>query len=274
MDYTREVEQWRASMEASLRAEDGWLALAGLFWLHEGSNSVGASDDCDVILPPGTAPSNVGRFERTGDVVTLFAAPGVDIRVNGEPVDAAGLVLKDDGDSTKKPDTVTVKQLVMYVLQRGVRYAIRLRDKQHPKRQAFEGRHWYPVQPEYCVQAAFTPFETPYTLEIPNMLGDVEQHPSPGFASFELQGQQCRLTPTSSGGRLFFVVHDTTTGHGTYGGGRFLYADQPRDGIVTLDFNKLHSPPCAFTDFATCPRPPRENYLPVSVEAGEVAIDH
>ena len=52
--------------------------------------------------------------------------------------------------------------------------------------------------------------------------------------------------------------------------GRYLYADTPgADGITILDFNKAHSPPCAFTNFATCPLPSRQNRMKVAIEAGE-----
>jgi uncharacterized protein (DUF1684 family) len=68
---------------------------------------------------------------------------------------------------------------------------------------------------------------------------------------------------------LFFIFRDETSGHETYGAGRYLYSELPREGHVTLDFNKAYSPPCAFTRFATCPLPPRQNRLAVRVEAGE-----
>jgi uncharacterized protein len=221
MNYTTDLEAWRTSMEASLRAEDGWLALAGLFWLNEGNNTIGADEACDVILPAGTAPAAVGHFERSGSVVTLFAQPGIDLLVNNEPVGVDGRVLHSDAGGAGKPDLVTIGSLVMFVIIRGERIGIRLRDTQHPKRQQFEGRIWYPVQPEYCVQAVFTAYETPQTIAIPNILGDVEQQLSPGFVSFELAGQTCRLLPTSAGERLFFIVRDATSGHDTYGGWAF-----------------------------------------------------
>ncbi|HEY2846332.1 MAG TPA: DUF1684 domain-containing protein, partial [Pyrinomonadaceae bacterium] len=55
----------------------------------------------------------------------------------------------------------------------------------------------------------------------------------------------------------------------TYGAGRFLYAPMPKDGKVELDFNKAENPPCAFTEFATCPLPPQQNRLDVAIPAGE-----
>ena len=103
------------------------------------------------------------------------------------------------------------------------------------------------------------------------MLGDVLEMPSPGHVEFTLRGRALRLDPVLEGDapELFFIFRDLTAGKTTYGAGRFLYADPPRDGVITLDFNKAYSPPCAFTDFATCPLPPRQNRLALAIEAGE-----
>jgi uncharacterized protein len=271
MSYQEEIESWRAAMEAGLRAEDGWLALAGLFWLNEGSSTAGIAEDCDVLLPAGSAPAQFATFTRSGGVVTVQAAQGVALLVNGEELGNATRELVSDMGGKNKPDVVTFGSLVMFVIQRGERLGLRLRDKQHPKRQSFEGRTWFPVQPEYRVQATFTAFDTPKTIGMPNILGDIEEQQSPGVVSFEWAGQHYQLTPTQARDRLFFVVRDGTSGHETYGMGRFLFADAPLNGQVILDFNQLHNPACAFTEYATCPLPPRENHLPLRIEAGELA---
>jgi len=69
--------------------------------------------------------------------------------------------------------------------------------------------------------------------------------------------------------KLFIIFRDLTSGESTYAAGRYLKAAMPEGSKVTLDFNKAYNPPCAFTDFATCPLPPPGNRLPVRVEAGE-----
>ena len=97
---------------------------------------------------------------------------------------------------------------------------------------------------------------------------------SPGYAVFTLNDRQLRLDPVleeAGADQLFFIFRDATAPKETYGGGRFLYSDLPRDGQVVLDFNKAYSPPCAFTDFATCPLPPKQNQLPLRIEAGELS---
>ena len=76
-----------------------------------------------------------------------------------------------------------------------------------------------------------------------------------------------------SGGALL-TFRDGTSGNATYGAGRYLYTRLPQNGRVTLDFNLAMNPPCAFTEFATCPLPPVKNRLLIRVEAGELDYVH
>jgi len=162
----------------------------------------------------------------------------------------------------------------MIVIQRGARYGIRLWDNQSPARLNFAGTRWFPVKESYRVTAQFTSYPQPKMIPILNILGDTEPTPSPGFAMFELEGKQCRLEPVLEGDQLFFMYKDATSGKETYPAGRFLYTALPADGKVVLDFNQAHNPPCAFTPYATCPLPPKQNHLSVAVEAGELNSPH
>jgi hypothetical protein len=99
---------------------------------------------------------------------------------------------------------------------------------------------------------------------------------SPGYAEFKLSGRDYRLRPyleSADAKELFYVFLDQTSAKETYGAGRFLYSEMPKDGKVVVDFNKAYNPPCAFTPYATCPLPPAENKLPVRIEAGNV-VEH
>ena len=55
--YAGQMKQWRAARDAELKADDGWLTLAGLFWLKEGDNRIGSDATGDIILPEGAAPA-------------------------------------------------------------------------------------------------------------------------------------------------------------------------------------------------------------------------
>jgi uncharacterized protein (DUF1684 family) len=160
----------------------------------------------------------------------------------------------------------------MYVIERGGRFALRVKDPESARRRSFRGLDWFPVRESYRVTARFVPYEPPKAIPIANVLGTVEPMPSPGYVVFSLNGREFHLDPVledPAAKELFFIFRDETAGKQTYPAGRFLYADLPKDGRVVLDFNKAYSPPCAFTSFATCPLPPRQNRLDVRIEAGE-----
>jgi uncharacterized protein (DUF1684 family) len=268
--YRVQMEKWRQQREESLKAENGWLTVAGLFWLKEGESTLGAGHGNNFVLPPGSAPERGGRFDFHGGKTVFQAAPGVTVSVNGKPVTTASLT----ADSAGPPDVLRLGNLSMFVIQRGSRFGVRLKDKDSEARRKFAGTHWFPVAEEYRVTAKFVPYTPPKKIAVPNILGDVEQEDSPGYVEFTLKGQQLRLDPVSEGDVLFFIFKDLTSGKETYPPGRFLYADMPRNGEVVLDFNQAVDPPCAFTPYATCPLPPAQNHLPVRIEAGELRYGH
>jgi uncharacterized protein len=267
-DYVHEIERWRAARESELRADDGWLTLVGLFWLSEGRNSVGGAATNAVPLPDTSAPARLGVLELRSGVVRLIPEPGTALRVNGKPA-ATQALRPQPGDY----DVLSIGSLTFFVIKRGDRFGVRVKDRESPARREFAGLRWFPIRDDRRVRARFVAHATPTTIPIANVLGNVDSWPSPGYAVFTLDGRECRLTAVLDGAdakELFFVFRDLTTGEETYPGGRFLYADMPVDGEVVLDFNKAHSPPCAFTPFATCPVPPKENHLGVRIDAGEL----
>jgi len=267
LPYQAEIESWRQRMDESLRAERGWLTLAGLFWLNQGTNRFGASPDNEIVLPGESAPAHAGSFVFQAGTATLQAAAGV--CVNGQPATAARL--RSDADAT--PDLITIGDLTMLVIQRGQRHAIRLWDRRSPARVAFTGRRWYPVNESYRITARFVAHDPPRTLPVPNILGETDRRLSPGYVIFTIDGRERSLDAVTEGDELFFIFRDQTAGDTTYPAGRFLKAAFPRKAMITLDFNRAYSPPCAFTAFATCPLPPPGNQLPLRIEAGEL-YDH
>jgi uncharacterized protein (DUF1684 family) len=222
-----------------------------------------------VVLPGHSSPARAAVLRVAKGKVAIEVAPGVGITAGGKPVTRMDL----RSDTPGPPDVLALGALRFFVIERSGKLAIRLRDLKSPARQSFAGLRWFPVRKEYRVVGRFQPHPAPKKLSIPNVLGLVEEMVSPGYVVFQLQGQELRLEPvyeTPEESELFFIFRDRTSAHGTYGAGRFLYAEKPRNGEVILDFNKAYTPPCAFTRFATCPLPPRQNHLPVRIEAGEL----
>jgi uncharacterized protein (DUF1684 family) len=266
--YVAEVEQWRAKREERLKADNGWLTVTGLFWLKDGANTFGNAPGNTIVLP-ASAPARAGVIDFSGGKATVRVEPGVRILSGDKPVTT--MELRAD-TASGGPDVLVLGPLSLQVIERGGRYGIRLKDNASHQRRAFTGLKWYPVSEAHRVVARFVPDATPKTIAIANVLGQEDQQPSPGSVVFTIAGKEVRLDPIleSPGAKeLFFIFKDPTAGRDTYPAGRYLYTDLPKDGTVTLDFNKAYSPPCAFTAYATCPLPPPQNRLKVRIEAGE-----
>ena len=270
---------WRASFDTfhqqrleSIVGEDGWITLVGRLWLSPGENRFGADDHNQLVLPVDRAPAFAGTITLTDGRLHAVIAPGVRVTVDGQPV--TELDLADDRDG--KPTVMTLGSLTMRVIKRQDRYALRVKDRAHPARQHFPGLTYYPLDPSLRVTATLEPAPPGRTVPIVNVLGQVEPMPSPGTLRFSLQGVEYTLDAVVEDGdpALFILFRDETAGDGTYPSGRFLYApppagDGPGKGTTELDFNRAFNPPCAFTAFATCPVPPRQNHLHRRIEAGE-----
>jgi hypothetical protein len=268
-EYTKQIEGWREERRANLLSEDGWFSLVGLYWLEPGASTFGSGEDADLGFPAGT-PERIGTFHLEDGEVTLEPAAGSGLRIaDGEPV--AGTIPLA-ADTSGDPTVLQLGTLSFYVIERGGKYGIRAKDSASPALQAFEGLEYFPLDPAWRIEAQLEP-EEGATVTVPNVLGQVEDVRAPGTLTFRAPGgEELHLTPMQEapGEDLFIVFGDPTNGHGTYGGGRFLYADPPgEDGRVVLDFNRAYNPPCAFTPFATCPLPPDVNKLDVAVRAGE-----
>jgi uncharacterized protein (DUF1684 family) len=263
--YRAQIEQWRQQREAALKADGGWLTVTGLFWLKDGLNAVGSDPANDILLPDG-APARLGTVElENGNAVFTASTPSVTLdgkAVKEAPLRAAG-----------PASVLSAGPLDLLLLQRGGRYALRLKDKNSALRKNFTGLRWYPIQEDWRIAAKFVPLPSSSKLVFDTVIGEQETMESPGYAEFQLGGHTYKLQAAAQGRRLFFVIRDLTSGKTTYGASRFIYADAPRDGAVVLDFNKAENPPCAFTPYATCPLPPPQNRLPVAIEAGELKYE-
>jgi len=264
--YEADILQWRAERLARLKGADGYLNLAGLFWLEEGNSRIGSAANNDIIFP-AYAAGYIGELQTSAEGVVLFAEPGVDVRHEDNPVKS--LLISDD--TTDNPMTIMHRSFAMTVINRDGRFALRLRDFESPAIAAFPAIDYYPIDPALRVTATLERFDEPKVLNVDTVIEGLGYHPeSPGRVAFEIDGKTQKLEAYASGDDLFFVFGDATSGRETYPAGRFLYADVPgEDGKTVLDFNRAYNPPCAFNDFATCPVASPRNRLAVRVEAGE-----
>lgn len=279
-EWLHKVDAWRAQREKELSAPDGWLTLIGLDWLKPGVNSFGTAPDNVIKIGAKQAPAHFGLLTVSGTNVQLLAPGGgfpADFQVDGRPAREGTLNFNE-----AKPSTMTWHGLTMVILPRGGRYALRIKDADSPTRTQFHGLHWYAPDPRFRIQAKWIPYAPPHVEKIPTIIGTTLNLPAPGVAEFMLDGKTLRLEPVFEGGerdRLFFILRDLTSRTTTYEAARFLHTGLPSNGVaapgtLTLDFNELYNPPCAYTPYATCPLPPEQNRLSVAIEAGEQRYSH
>lgn len=266
IDFKQENDRWHARRIAALKAPDGWLNLAGLHWLEEGIQSFGSDSSQAIVFPPGRIAPKAGNFERRGDLVVMHASKGSGIMVDGKNARVDTIF----SPTMAIPPICATGSLRWTIIKRGNRIGIRLRDLEHTSLQGFKGVDRFPADSKWRVTAQLV--TDPFTRSIPitNVLGQVTQTPLVGRLHFKLDGRAFVLDALREGDELFIIFGDETSGLDTYGAGRFLYADMPdATGKTILDFNRAINPPCAFTPYATCPLPPRQNMLQVAVRAGE-----
>lgn len=267
--HRAEIEAWRARRIANLKRQDGWLTLVGLFWLQEGENRIGSDPHSNrIVFPKDTTPGAIGSLDLSKGTVTLRAEPDSGLTSEGRPVTT--LALRSDAEGA--PTVVRSGRISFFVIKRGERLGVRVKDSANPTLRDFHGIDSYTIDPRWRFEARWEPYRPPKTISVPNILGSIDEEKSPGAVVFEVGGRPYRLDAVQEAGSddLFLIFGDQTNGEETYGGGRFLYASPPdKEGRVVVDFNKAYNPPCVFTPYATCPLPPRQNRLALRVEAGE-----
>lgn len=263
---------WRTKRLERLTAETGFLALAGLYWLKEGTARLGSAPETEVRFP-ARARAELGTVTVKGEEVTLTLAPGVAATVDGAAAPPGAISLRHDNDPAGPAQRVAHDGFTFKLIKRSGKLAIRLWDRESPTRTGFKGLEHYPVQGRWKVTGRYTPYGKPRPIQIPTVVKTTTDAFLTGEVRLTLGGKQATLYPIAWPGdkELFFHFTDGTTGSETYGGGRFLVTEHAVDraGEVTLDFNRSYTPPCAFTQYATCPVPLERNRLPAAVRAGE-----
>ena len=267
-EYLKSIREWQQGRLERLKSPTGWLNLAGLYWLEEGENRFGSDTANDLVFPE-KAPPFCGSILVDGQRLMLQVNEGVEITHEGTPVYELELL----SDRSNQRTVLRQGDLSWYIIRRGKRYGVRLRDLDHPHLRELDQIPAYPVQTDYVVEAELKPFEENRNMEVATPVERyMEEYECPGELHFRLRGENLILYPFVSGSGFFLVFADETTGLETYGGGRFLYTTPDSTGRIILDFNRAYNPPCAFSPYATCPRPPGENFLEMAVEAGEKSV--
>jgi uncharacterized protein (DUF1684 family) len=265
--------EWRSKRHESIAGSNGWTTIVARQWLKPGRNTAGRDPTNQLVLPSEKASAIVGTFFRDGQAVRFEAASGIDATIAGQVVTKTDLV----SDASNAPTRLLIGSLTFTIIERGDRIGVRVRDPDAPGRKRFKGLDCYPYDSRWRIAGHFEPYPSVKTLRVDDISGGRQDLASPGTVVFEHDGDQHRLQVVDEPGEkdLFVIFRDQTAGISTYPSGRFLYVPRAgADGKVVIDFNRAYTPPCGFTAFATCPLPPRQNWLPFAVRAGELDPGH
>lgn len=273
-EWRQDLATWRVRRAKAIDAPDGWLTLEGMEWLKAGINSVGAAQGNQIQLH-AQAPDHIGLLTVSGKTVQLLAPSGgfpAELTIDGKPAREGPLNVEG-----AMPSKIAWHGLSLVVLDRSGRYALRIEDNDSAARKGFKDLNWYAPDPQFSVEASWTPYTPAHTEKLPTVSGSTLELPAPGVAEFTLAGRTLTLTPvleTAGAKTLLFIVSDETGKDSTFAGGRYLHAPFPDHGLdqpgkLILDFNRLENSACAYSTYASCPLPPERNRLPLAIEAGE-----
>jgi len=266
--YLSDENLWRVQREEQLVKPDGWTSLIALHFLTLQSHYIGSSPRSGMRIPLG--PDSLGMIQRSGDRVFFVPESGLSLTVDGEPLKGR-VELKDDSAGAPTVIGFDDGKGRLNLITRGGRQAVRVRHEDAPTRRNFTPIEFWKPDPSWRVQARFVPHPPGKTLEIGTIIGTSEVMPNPGAFEFQRDGRTYRIEALDQGETtLQLIIADRTSGHESYGAGRYLDVARPGpDGKAVIDFNRAYNPPCAFTQFATCPLPPNENRLDLAITAGE-----
>lgn len=270
--FVQAQQAWRDQRRESLLKPDGWTSLIGLHWIEPGPHYFGSAGDNGIRLAMG--PEHFGMIDlRSGGKVRFVPERGTALTLDDEPLKGVVDLVSDAGAGGPSRLGFDEGKGVATVIERGGRYALRVKHADAPTRTGFAGLQYWPADPSWKIEGKFVPHPPGKTIEIADIIGTLSAVPNPGAIEFQRDGRTFRLEALDEGEEeLFLVFADRTNGHDSYGAGRFLYAPKPdAQNRTVLDFNRSYNPPCAFTPFATCPLPPPENRLDLAVLAGEKA---
>src|SRR3954452_3689366 len=147
--YRAEIEKYRAQRITELTAPNGWLAVQGLFWLHEGSNTAGSDPAAEIKLPPRT-PKKAGVFTLKAGAVSFTAEPGTGVTAAGKAVETFAFEPRKGEDSA-----VTIAGVTLFVIRRNDKLGLRMLDPESAARKRFHGLQYFPLDPKYRLKATF-----------------------------------------------------------------------------------------------------------------------
>jgi uncharacterized protein len=250
-------DEWHAQRNADLAVEHGWLTLTGLYWLP---------------ARPGSLPGVPGQWWADRDGVAHVRGDAADrLRQGDAELVGEASVRVEEGRSSSELSFVEADGtvVVVEVIRRTGRTAVRVRDPRAAARAAFSGVPIADYDPSWVVEATLTWYDAPRAVVVgAAQLGLVHHVELVGEATFERDGETATVALSGYGdGKVGLLFSDESADVAPW---RILQASaQPGDETLRLDFNRAVNLPYAFSDFGTCPAPVEGNHLRFAVTAGE-----
>ena len=269
------VNEWHQKRIENLKKDNGWLNLEGLFWLHKGVNTFGNSSNADCHYQNAAFPAILGSFIYDGDSVIWKNEGKYTITINKKATTSNQPYTVFSSNNTRNEQVMDFGNFSWVIIKREDKIGVRFRNLKANTLLNFKGIERFPINASWRIKGKLVQPAQDF-LMITNIIGQTTASKNAGTLHFEKEGIHYTLDVIDEGGPdLFIVFADKTSGSSTYGAGRFIEIPKPdSEGNTEIDFNKAYNPPCAFTAFATCPLPPKQNRLPLSIEAGEKNYGH
>ena len=252
---------FRERRNQAVTMPQGNLALTTTAWFY---GEPGVEEQ--VWGVPGWWSTREG--DETG--ITLRAEASEGIVVDDRVVDGTTVVRAKNDEN---PSSIVFGEGVtgFVIANEEGRYALRVWNAQSEDITNFGGIDAFPYNPEWVIQATFTPIEGGRAVGVDHLKdeGKTREKIIPADISFTHDGVDYSVAAFQEGRALLLVFSDATSGESTYSVGRFLMCAPNADGTITLDFNLAYLPPCAFSYNFNCPMPPEANRFSFAIEAGE-----
>jgi len=140
----------------------------------------------------------------------------------------------------------------------------------HEQKHHFGGLLYYPENPTLRFELNLDRLDEPQEVHMQTSTGQQQHYRKLGIFTFTVNDKEAKLTAYGShDGDAFVPFTDTTSGHETYGAGRYLDLEWLGGNRFLVDFNLAYNPWCAYSPQYSCPIPPGENRLSVPIRAGE-----
>ncbi|HXW82480.1 MAG TPA: DUF1684 domain-containing protein [Acidimicrobiales bacterium] len=249
--------RWCESRHDFLTSRTGWLSLVSYQKLSEEKS------------PIEQIPAFV-QLAGSGGGALLTAEGDAGVFVDDKRVDGTVLVERLGPDGTP---VITCGRFSFEVFSLdGKDYELRVYDEASNQRKRFDRVLVYDYDPSMVIPARLLRTsgdrEVPWEFTRPEDTGHAKRVPATIEVAYG--GHSYELVPFRDGRALVITFADATTGEETYAPGRFLRVTPPDSpGELLLDFNRAFIPPCGFSNFYSCPLPPRENRFSVEIRAGE-----